>query len=66
MMEMLVVITQLHENTPYFLIFPFFETFMGQFPQPPSPSPSPSPHDATPVIRGFISMHTKYEILHTM
>ena len=32
------------ENTPYFLIFPFFETLEGQF-----PPCRPNPHGVTPI-----------------
>ena len=31
MTEKLILITLMHENTPYFLIFPFFEIFRGAF-----------------------------------
>ena len=34
----------MHENTPYFLIFPFFEIFTGAF----APL-APSPHGTAPV-----------------
>ena len=35
----------MHENTPYFLIFPFFEIFRGAF----APLAPPPPHGAAPV-----------------
>ena len=31
MTEKLILITLMHENTPYFFIFPFFEIFRGAF-----------------------------------
>ena len=38
MTEKLILITLMFENTPYFLIFPFFEIFRGAF----------APYGATP------------------
>ena len=40
MTEKLILITVMHENTPYFFIFPFFEIFRGLLP------PCPPPHGA--------------------
>ena len=41
MTEKLILITLMHENTPYFFIFPFLEIFRGAF------APLP-PYGATP------------------
>ena len=44
----------MHENTPYFFIFPFFEMFRGAF----APLPPP-PHGTTP---GYLWWNLKNQI----